>query len=95
MILDFGLRMLDRKCITHTAPLTPNTPHPVPGAQNWLGREDSNLRMQVPKTCVLPLDDAPALSSGMPAATQTFAENIERQKGSSPETPASSPESHF
>jgi hypothetical protein len=24
-----------------------------------LGREDSNLRMQVPKTCVLPLDDAP------------------------------------
>src|SRR5262245_19486582 len=31
---------------------------PTPG---WLGREDSNLRMQVPKTCVLPLDDAPAL----------------------------------
>ena len=27
----------------------------------WLGREDSNLRMQVPKTCVLPLDDAPAI----------------------------------
>src|SRR3990172_8040105 len=25
----------------------------------WLGREDSNLRMQVSKTCVLPLDDAP------------------------------------
>ena len=26
---------------------------------NWLGREDSNLRMQEPKSCVLPLDDAP------------------------------------
>ena len=25
----------------------------------WLGREDSNLRMRVPKTRVLPLDDAP------------------------------------
>jgi hypothetical protein len=25
----------------------------------WLGREDSNLRMQEPKSCVLPLDDAP------------------------------------
>ena len=25
----------------------------------WLGWEDSNLRMQVPKTCVLPLDDTP------------------------------------
>ncbi len=32
------------------------------GAARWLGREDSNLRMQVPKTCVLPLDDAPAIS---------------------------------
>ena len=28
--------------------------------KNGLGREDSNLRMQVPKTCVLPLDDAPS-----------------------------------
>ena len=27
--------------------------------KNWLGREDSNLRMQGPKPCVLPLDDAP------------------------------------
>ncbi len=26
---------------------------------DWLGREDSNLRMQEPKSCVLPLDDAP------------------------------------
>ncbi len=26
---------------------------------NWLGREDSNLRMQDPNSCVLPLDDAP------------------------------------
>ena len=25
----------------------------------WLGRQDSNLRMPVPKTGVLPLDDAP------------------------------------
>jgi hypothetical protein len=24
-----------------------------------LGREDSNLRMQAPKACVLPLDDTP------------------------------------
>ena len=30
---------------------------------SWLGREDSNLRMRVPKTRVLPLDDAP-LSDG-------------------------------
>ncbi len=28
----------------------------------WLGREDSNLRMQEPKSCVLPLDDAPLLT---------------------------------
>jgi hypothetical protein len=28
----------------------------------WLGREDSNLRMRVPKTRVLPLDDAPVNS---------------------------------
>lgn len=28
--------------------------------KKWLGREDSNLRMQEPKSCVLPLDDAPA-----------------------------------
>ena len=28
----------------------------------WLGREDSNLRMRVPKTRVLPLDDAPVCS---------------------------------
>jgi hypothetical protein len=27
--------------------------------KKWLGREDSNLRMQEPKSCVLPLDDAP------------------------------------
>jgi hypothetical protein len=26
---------------------------------DWLGREDSNLRMQDPNSCVLPLDDAP------------------------------------
>jgi hypothetical protein len=29
----------------------------------WLGREDSNLRMRVPKTRVLPLDDAPVNST--------------------------------
>ena len=27
----------------------------------WLGREDSNLRMQESKSCVLPLDDAPLI----------------------------------
>src|SRR5262245_45022326 len=33
----------------------------MPGAApEWLGREDSNLRMRVPKTRVLPLDDAPS-----------------------------------
>ena len=32
---------------------------PVQSAMFWLGREDSNLRMQEPKSCVLPLDDAP------------------------------------
>ena len=30
----------------------------------WLGRQDSNLRMPVPKTGALPLGDAPA---GVPA----------------------------
>ena len=30
-------------------------------ARFWLGWEDSNLRIQVPKTCVLPLDDTPNL----------------------------------
>jgi hypothetical protein len=29
-------------------------------AKYWLGREDSNLRMPVPKTGALPLGDAPA-----------------------------------
>ena len=33
----------------------------VPGA--WLGRQDSNLRMPVPKTGALPLGDAPAGAS--------------------------------
>ena len=28
-------------------------------ARNWLGRQDSNLRMPVPKTGALPLGDAP------------------------------------
>jgi hypothetical protein len=34
---------------------------PFLSEKNWLGREDSNLRMRVPKTRVLPLDDAPAI----------------------------------
>src|SRR4051794_31516771 len=29
-------------------------------AKGWLGRQDSNLRMPVPKTGALPLGDAPA-----------------------------------
>jgi hypothetical protein len=29
--------------------------------RKWLGREDSNLRMAVPKTAALPLGDAPIL----------------------------------
>ena len=29
-------------------------------SNDWLGREDSNLRMAVPKTAALPLGDAPA-----------------------------------
>ncbi len=28
----------------------------------WLGRQDSNLRMLVPKTSALPLGDAPSLT---------------------------------
>ena len=31
----------------------------------WLGWEDSNLRIQVPKTCVLPLDDTPIFFEAM------------------------------
>lgn len=31
-----------------------------PGFRCWLGRQDSNLRMPVPKTGALPLGDAPA-----------------------------------
>ena len=38
----------------------------------WLGREDSNLRMQVPKTCVLPLDDAPISAISLKKAFQKF-----------------------
>ena len=30
----------------------------------WLGRQDSNLRMTVPKTVALPLGDAPAWHAG-------------------------------
>src|SRR6185312_14211433 len=30
----------------------------------WLGRQDSNLRITVPKTVVLPLDDAPPGAAG-------------------------------
>lgn len=29
------------------------------GEENWLGRQDSNLGMSVPKTDALPLGDAP------------------------------------
>jgi hypothetical protein len=32
---------------------------------DWLGWEDSNLRVQVPKTCVLPLDDTPIFFEAM------------------------------
>ena len=38
--------------------------NPVKGKfpqKKWLGWEDSNLRIQVPKTCVLPLDDTPSV----------------------------------
>ena len=31
-------------------------------SEGWLGRQDSNLRMPVPKTGALPLGDAPAVS---------------------------------
>ena len=31
------------------------------GLSNWLGRQDSNLRMSTPKTDALPLGDAPNL----------------------------------
>ena len=34
----------------------------------WLGREDSNLRMQEPKSCALPLGDAPKSRMTHPAA---------------------------
>ncbi len=33
----------------------------------WLGRQDSNLRMPVPKTGALPLGDAPAGSARLAA----------------------------
>ena len=38
--------------------------NPVKGKfpqKKWLGWEDSNLRIQVPKTCVLPLDNTPSV----------------------------------
>ena len=40
----------------------------------WLGREDSNLRIQESKSCVLPLDDAPTpyLSHTIGVARNTF-----------------------
>lgn len=33
------------------------------GYKEWLGREDSNLRMPIPKTGALPLGDAPTLEN--------------------------------
>jgi hypothetical protein len=45
---------------------SPNSPGRQPSQdaprarkRRWLGREDSNLRMAVPKTAALPLGDAP------------------------------------
>jgi hypothetical protein len=36
-------------------------------AKDWLGRQDSNLRMPVPKTGALPLGDAPAAGGRLAA----------------------------
>ncbi len=43
----------------------PTTFH-LPRSEVWLGWEDSNLRVQVPKTRVLPLDDTPIFNSKNP-----------------------------
>src|SRR5437879_2795718 len=47
---------------TLDAPVTP-----IRSGEGWLGRQDSNLRMPVPKTGALPLGDAPA---GVPAVRE-------------------------
>ncbi len=38
----------------------------------WLGWEDSNLRIQVPKTCVLPLDDTPIFQNTVKFQSSKF-----------------------
>ena len=37
-------------------------------AASWLGRQDSNLRIQESKSCVLPLDDFPRIKSAKSSA---------------------------
>ena len=51
-------------CITHRG-LCGGSPRAagVSGCQGWLGWEDSNLRMQGPKPCDLPLVDTPSRSA--------------------------------
>ena len=46
----------------------------------WLGRQDSNLRMPVPKTGALPLGDAPA---GAPQCAGSGAYNVRMERGKS------------
>src|SRR5712692_11935755 len=52
-----------------------------------LGREDSNLRMQVPKTCVLPLDDAPS--------TNSYREALQRRLGNAEISMTTVPSAHW
>jgi hypothetical protein len=52
--------------------LTPRQKDFIIAGIQWLGRQDSNLGMPVPKTGALPLGDAPPeLESGDPLAKST------------------------
>ena len=52
---------MEKNCLSEFAEVLGVTQHKNHEGRIKLGREDSNLRMQVPKTCGLPLADAPII----------------------------------
>ena len=57
-----ALRLFRRTYGSNLAYYTKNKNQPKKVGFIWLGWQDSNLRMQQSKCCVLPLDDTPILS---------------------------------